>query len=227
MARRMKQLGLVAKARRKFKVTTDSNHALPVAPNLLNRDFTAQAPNQNWVSDISYIKRIDMNLEVLIDTLMEKYPGLVKTSAWGETSLFYNPEGLLKRGVYCFTFKLKDGENDSASNLDREIVNYRMNFKLNKPHFLAYFEEPALPKRPAKGEIIFLESGKAYDPTILNKLFPHPVYAWMSWVSIINPSSKTIKHFISDGLIDEPYQDAVMRYEKKQRSLLCDSARQK
>ena len=55
VAKRMKHLGLVAKARRKFKVTTASNHALPVAPNLLNRDFTAQAPNQKWVSDISYI----------------------------------------------------------------------------------------------------------------------------------------------------------------------------
>ena len=35
--------------------TTDSNHALPVAPNVLNREFTAEAPNQKWVSDITYI----------------------------------------------------------------------------------------------------------------------------------------------------------------------------
>lgn len=53
--RRMKQLGIRAKAKRKFKVTTDSTHNLPVAPNLLNRDFTAQAPNQKWVGDISYV----------------------------------------------------------------------------------------------------------------------------------------------------------------------------
>ena len=53
VARRMKYLGLRAKAKKKFKMTTDSNHHLPVAPNLLNRDFNAISPNQKWVSDIS------------------------------------------------------------------------------------------------------------------------------------------------------------------------------
>lgn len=41
VARRMKYLGLRAKARKKFKVTTDSKHNFPVAPNLLDRNFTA------------------------------------------------------------------------------------------------------------------------------------------------------------------------------------------
>jgi len=46
---------LRAKAARKYKATTNSNHKLPVAPNLLQQDFTASAPNQKWVSDITYI----------------------------------------------------------------------------------------------------------------------------------------------------------------------------
>ena len=50
-----KKLGLRCKQKRKFKVTTDSRHNLPVAPNLLARDFTVPAPNQAWVSDITYI----------------------------------------------------------------------------------------------------------------------------------------------------------------------------
>lgn len=53
--RRMRHLGLRAKGKKKFKVTTDSNHNLPVAANLLNRDFSTTAPNQKWVSDITYI----------------------------------------------------------------------------------------------------------------------------------------------------------------------------
>jgi putative transposase len=53
--RRMQFLGLRAKEKKKFKVTTDSNHNLPVAANLLNRNFSATAPNQKWVSDITYI----------------------------------------------------------------------------------------------------------------------------------------------------------------------------
>lgn len=53
VARRMQHLGLRAKAKKKFKATTNSSHNLPVAPNLLDRDFTASAPNQKWVGDIS------------------------------------------------------------------------------------------------------------------------------------------------------------------------------
>ena len=46
VAKRMNGLGLRAKGKKKFKVTTDSKHSLPVAPNLLNRNFKASAPNQ-------------------------------------------------------------------------------------------------------------------------------------------------------------------------------------
>lgn len=55
VARRMAGMGLVAKAAKKFKATTQSRHDLPVAPNLLHQDFAAAAPNQKWVSDITYI----------------------------------------------------------------------------------------------------------------------------------------------------------------------------
>ncbi|EKD91580.1 MAG: integrase, catalytic protein [uncultured bacterium] len=44
-----------ARAARKFKATTNSNHSLPVAPNLLNQNFYANKPNEKWVSDITYI----------------------------------------------------------------------------------------------------------------------------------------------------------------------------
>ena len=46
---------LRAKAARKYKATTNSNHRLPVAPNLLEQDFTAVAPNRKWVSGITYL----------------------------------------------------------------------------------------------------------------------------------------------------------------------------
>lgn len=55
VAKRMQVLGLKAKGKKKFKVTTDSKHNLPVASNLLNRDFSAASPNQKWVGDISYV----------------------------------------------------------------------------------------------------------------------------------------------------------------------------
>jgi transposase InsO family protein len=52
----MKELGLRACSAKKFKViTTDSNHDLPIAPNLLEQNFQAMLPNQKWVADITYI----------------------------------------------------------------------------------------------------------------------------------------------------------------------------
>ena len=51
----MRRIGLYSRIKRKFVVTTDSNHAFKIAENLLGRDFTAEAPNQKWVADITYI----------------------------------------------------------------------------------------------------------------------------------------------------------------------------
>jgi len=55
--RRLMQLHVIqARGRRKFVVTTDSEHSLPLAPNLLQRNFTAESPDLKWTSDITYIE---------------------------------------------------------------------------------------------------------------------------------------------------------------------------
>lgn len=48
-------MGIRCKQKRKFKATTDARHALPIAPDLLSRNFLSAAPNQAWVSDITCI----------------------------------------------------------------------------------------------------------------------------------------------------------------------------
>jgi transposase InsO family protein len=55
IVRLMRKDGLYSKTKRKFRVTTDSSHSQPVAPNLLNREFTPARANQAWVCDITYI----------------------------------------------------------------------------------------------------------------------------------------------------------------------------
>ena len=55
VARRMQKLGLQGIQAKKFKRTTDSNHDKPVAPDLVQQDFTAAAANQKWVSDVTYV----------------------------------------------------------------------------------------------------------------------------------------------------------------------------
>jgi putative transposase len=54
VARLMREAGLRCKRRRRYRVTTDSNHSQPVAANVLARDFTAEASNRKWASDITY-----------------------------------------------------------------------------------------------------------------------------------------------------------------------------
>ncbi len=53
VARLMREEGIQGKVRRRFKTTTMSDHADPIAPNVLDRDFTAAGPNQRWVGDTS------------------------------------------------------------------------------------------------------------------------------------------------------------------------------
>jgi transposase InsO family protein len=56
IARLMRLHGIFAKTKRRFRVTTHSNHNLPVAENLLNRRFETDKPNKVWLSDITYIR---------------------------------------------------------------------------------------------------------------------------------------------------------------------------
>lgn len=56
VARLMKANGIHSKVTKKYKATTNSNHNLPVAENIINQDFTTSKPNQKWLSDITYIQ---------------------------------------------------------------------------------------------------------------------------------------------------------------------------
>jgi transposase InsO family protein len=53
--RLMREEGIKARQKRRFRRTTDSNHTHPIAPNVLEREFTAEAPNKVWVTDVTYI----------------------------------------------------------------------------------------------------------------------------------------------------------------------------
>jgi len=53
--RLMREHGIHARHKRRYRVTTDSKHSLPIAPNLLDRNFTPAAPNQVWTADITYL----------------------------------------------------------------------------------------------------------------------------------------------------------------------------
>ena len=56
MAKVMKENNIKSKTVKKYKATTNSNHTLPVSPNLLNQNFNVSAPGMAWVTDITYIR---------------------------------------------------------------------------------------------------------------------------------------------------------------------------
>jgi transposase InsO family protein len=69
--------GIRAKGKRRFKVTTDSNHDLPIAPNLLDRQFSVSEPDKVWVGDITYIATDEgwLFLAVVIDLFSRQVVG--------------------------------------------------------------------------------------------------------------------------------------------------------
>jgi transposase InsO family protein len=131
--RLMQQHGIRARGKRRFRIaTTDSRHGLPIAPNLLDRNFTVATPNQVWVGDITYIPtnegwlflavvlalfsrqvvgwsmRADMGRELVIDAL---------DMAWFRRSQFCNSKGKYyipgftsSRGI-CFSMGINSEQN--------------------------------------------------------------------------------------------------------------------
>ena len=77
VGRLMRQNGIEAVRTRKYKVTTDSNHSFAIAPNLLDRDFSATAPNQKWAGDITYIWTSEgwLYLAVILDLYSRRVIG--------------------------------------------------------------------------------------------------------------------------------------------------------
>ncbi|MCP3872394.1 MAG: IS3 family transposase [Desulfobacteraceae bacterium] len=77
VCRLMRQERLMPKARRKFKVTTNSNHDLKASPELVKRDCNPSKPNQIWTSDLTYIRTRDgwLYLCVILDLFSRKIVG--------------------------------------------------------------------------------------------------------------------------------------------------------
>lgn len=147
--------------------------------------------------------------EALLDLAQAAYPGLVLHETWGERGLFYNPGGRLAHGVYFLTIKNADGPNDRASQLDRADV-FRVSFGLSRARYATLFGPP--PPRPRRGEPAELPG---IDPTALDVLMPHPVYAWMGWAVVLNPSAGHWRRLAP--LLDESYGQAVSRFDRRCR----------
>jgi len=147
-----------------------------------------------------------VSIEDVFDYCLSEFDGLVLDKNWGERGVFYNPEKKLPKGVYILTFKEKDGPNDKASHVNREGI-FRLNLGISKSTFSEMFG--AIPKRPAAGQIV----STGHDFTSLDQITPHPVYGWMSWVAVLNPTKDTFEKL--KPLIAEGVELAMGKYQKK------------
>lgn len=91
VARLMGEMGLAGLPARKFQTTTDSNHAKPIAANVLDRDFEASRPNEKWVTDITYVWTAEgwLYLAAVLDLYSRRVVGW-STGESLETSLCLN-----------------------------------------------------------------------------------------------------------------------------------------
>lgn len=117
IARLMRRRGLNCRPRKKYRVTTNSRHAEPVADNILNRRFDVYEPNRTWVSDITYLPTADgwLYLCVVIDlynrmivgwSMRRDMTAAIAVDAFQMAVASRNPEGALlfhtDRGIqYC------------------------------------------------------------------------------------------------------------------------------
>jgi transposase InsO family protein len=82
VVRLMRQEGLRARKKRRFKATTDSNHPSPIAPNVLEQNFFATAPNTKWVTDVTYVWTREgwLYLAAIIDLFSRRVIGWATSS---------------------------------------------------------------------------------------------------------------------------------------------------
>jgi len=144
------------------------------------------------------------------DHLVTALPGVMPKAAWGETSYFYNPGLRFARGTYFATIKEKDGDNDRASNLDRANI-WRLNLGVSKQTFASLFGHP--PTRPGKGQTI--EGPWDFQET--DRITPHPVYGWMSWIAVLSPSVETWER--CKPLLQDAHARAVTNFDKRVREI--------
>lgn len=151
-----------------------------------------------------------MEPDAVLAALLARHDGVGAIESRGETALFHNRGRALPRGSCFATVQQRDGAHDRASRLDRAGV-FRLGLGTSRNLFLTRFGPP--PPRPPKGGV----GPGSWDFTALDHGTPHPVYGWMGWVSILNPSAASFEAL--RPMADAARARAVAGFEKRRRAL--------
>lgn len=155
------------------------------------------------------LERTDLaEATTLLGAIERQLPGIVTTMGSGDWFLFYDPDATTapdQRFPFC---TLVTGDRyDAASRLDRDPATYRVNLGVSRRRYEDLFG-PA-PRQAAGHEI--LDTG--FDYTATDTLLPHPFYASMHWVCVVNPGERTRAKLAA--LLGQAHGLANRRYDNR------------
>lgn len=144
----------------------------------------------------------------LVDAISRELPGIVITVGDGDYYLFYDPDGVTvpeRRFPFCTV--MTGDRYDGASRLDRDPDTYRVNLGVSRQ---SYEERFGPAPRQAAGEVV-LDTGVDYTAT--DTLMPHPFYAPLHWVCVVNPGERA-RSAVAE-LLGEAYERARRAYDNQ------------
>ena len=136
-------------------------------------------------------------------------PCIIPQFSSADTWYFYKPRGELPRGVCIATIENHDDHTHLASAQDCEDL-WRLSIGIPKATFLERFGTP--PQRPWSGGLV----PEGWDLIGVDKVAPHPVYGWVCWVAVVNPTIQTWADECMPLLI-AAHERAQAVFEKRKR----------
>lgn len=147
-----------------------------------------------------------MDPAAIVAHITASFAGVNHVQKDDDSFFIYDPRGDLKPNQQIpFATLITRDDYDTASNLARDGV-YRLNIGVSPGTYRGLFGDP--PPFPKGGGII----NTGHDFTILNTLLPHPIYATMGWVCILNPSAETFETILKP-MLAEAYAEAKRRID--------------
>lgn len=141
----------------------------------------------------------------MLSAIERELPGTVMTEGQGDSFVFYDPDGItVPERRFPFITVVTGDRYDAASRLDRDAATFRINLGVGRADYEAPFG-PA-PRQAAGCEVI--DTG--FDYSSADLVMPHPFYAPMHWVCVVNPGERS-RAVLAD-LMDAAYALARARY---------------